>query len=42
MERIDGFNGADELGAGTDLPGDDDGVRCGDGATAAAGAEKNV
>jgi hypothetical protein len=28
--------------AGTDLPDDDDGVRCGDGATAAAGAEKNV
>jgi hypothetical protein len=42
MERIDGFSGADELGAGTDLSGDDDGVRCGDGATAAAGAEKNV
>jgi hypothetical protein len=31
MERIDGFNGADELGAGTDLPSDDDGVWCGDG-----------
>jgi hypothetical protein len=42
MERIDGFSGADELSAWMDLPGDDDGVRCGDGATAAAGVEKNV
>jgi hypothetical protein len=42
MERIDGFSGADELGARTHFPGDDDGVRCGDGTAAAAGAEKNV
>jgi hypothetical protein len=27
MEQIDGFSGLDEMGAGTNLPGDDDGVR---------------
>jgi hypothetical protein len=27
MEQIDGFSGVDEMVAGTNLPGDDDGVR---------------
>jgi hypothetical protein len=27
MEQIDGFGGVDEMGAGTNLRGDDDGVR---------------